>query len=164
MSMMLSNIRQAILPFSLLLVVLLPAGRADSQVRLSDGETVYVSIYSNVYSGPTKKVFQLGPMLSIRNTDPKYSISILKVYYYDSNGEMLDIYSKERFELGPLASRNFYIKEYDKRGGPGANFIVKWESENMVNMPIIEGIMLGMKAGQGISFTCPGQIITDHQR
>jgi len=137
-------------------------GLANSQSQLSGGETVYVSIYSNIYSGPNKLPFQLAAMLSIRNTDPKYSITILKVDYYDNNGKMIDKYIKEQFELGPLASTHFYIKEYDKRGGPGANFIVKWRSANKVNQPIIEGIMLGLTSGQGLSFICRGYIINEH--
>lgn len=146
---------------SLMMLVPLP-GEASAQVQLSAGETVYVSVYSNVYSGPKKVPFQLAAMLSIRNTDPKYPITIFKVDYYDNDGIRIDSYIKEQFELGPLASTHFYIKEYDKRGGPGANFIVKWRSAARVNHPIIEGIMLGLASGQGLSFTCPGQIIKEH--
>lgn len=145
----------------LMIFACLPS-EANSQVQLSAGETVYVSIYSNVYSGPKKVPFQLAAMLSIRNTDPKYPITILKADYYDDKGAMIDSYIKEKFVLGPLASTHFYIKEYDERGGPGANFIVKWRSTTKVNRPIIEGIMLGLTSGQGLSFTCPGQIIEEH--
>jgi hypothetical protein len=135
---------------------------ANCQSQLSGGETVYVPIYSNVYSGPKKLAFQLAAMLSIRNTDPNYSITILRIDYYDDNGKMIDRYVKEQFELGPLASKHFYIREYDKRGGPGANFIVKWRSKIKVNQPVIEGLMLGLTSGQGVSFICPGYIIKEH--
>ena len=132
---------------------------AENPVRLSDGETVYVSIYSNVYSGPREKPFQLAAMLNIRNTDQKYAITILKVDYYDNHGKLIDQYIEKSFSLEPLGFKHFYIKEYDKRGGPGANFIVKWKAEQEVNQPIIESIMLGLAGGQGLSFTCNGQII-----
>ncbi len=134
-------------------------GWANSQIQRSAGETVYVSIYSNVYSGPKKSAFQLAAMLSIRNTDPRHPITVLQADYYDNSGKMIEGYIKEQFELGPLASTHLYIKEYDKRGGPGANFIVKWRAEHQVNQPLIEGIMLGLKSGQGVSFICPGRII-----
>ena len=137
-------------------------GWANSEVPLSSGETIYVSIYSNVFSGPKKLPFQLAAMLSIRNTDPKYPITVLKVDYYDDNGKMIEKYIEKQFELGPFASTHFYVKEYDTRGGPGANFIVKWRSAIKVNRPIIEGIMLGLTSGQGLSFTCPGQPIDEH--
>ena len=135
---------------------------ADSEIPLSDGELLYVSVYSNVYSGPKKRPFQLAAMLSIRNTDPQYPITVLKVDYYDNNGKMIERYMKDPVELGPLASTHFYVKEYDERGGPGANFIVKWGSARQVNKPVIEGVMLGLASGQGLSFTCPGQPIKEH--
>ena len=136
--------------------------QANSEIQLSDGETIYVSSYSNVYSGPKKNPFQLAAMLSIRNTDPKYPITVLRVDYYDNNGKMIEKTIEKQFELGPFASTHFYVKEYDKRGGPGANFIVKWRSANKVNRPIIEGLMLGLTSGQGLSFICPGQTIVEH--
>jgi hypothetical protein len=103
-------------------------------------------------------------MLSIRNTDPKYSISILKANYYDSKGEILERYITQPLKLKPLESTHFLVKVSDKRGGPGAKFIVKWQSDKKVNQPIIEGIMLSTRAQQGISFICPGRIISEHNK
>jgi hypothetical protein len=131
---------------------------------LSRGEAVYVSIYSNVYSGPKGSPYKLSAMLSIRNTDPTYGITIMKADYYDNDGTLIDSYLKRPIFLKPLASKDFLIKERDIRGGVGANFIVKWQSDKMVNQPIIEGIMLGLSRGQGISFICPGQILVEHSK
>lgn len=128
-------------------------------MELSSGKSVYVSIYSNIYSGTKAVRLELAAMLSIRNTDPKYPITILKADYYDTSGKMIDSYVKKPLKLKPLETTYVYIKEYDKRGGPGANFIVKWQAEKKVNQPIIEGVMLGTR--QGVSFICPGQIITE---
>ena len=134
--------------------------QAKSDIDLSSGETVYVSIYSNIYSGPKKVPLELAAMLSIRNTDPKYPITISKADYYDTSGKMIENYLKNPMKLKPLESTYLYLKEYDKRGGYGANFIIKWQAEKKVNLPIIEGVMIS--ARQGISFICPGQIITEH--
>lgn len=134
---------------------------AQSEIKLSTGETVYVSAYSNVYSGPKATPFQVAVMLSIRNTDTRYPVTVLRADYYDSDGKILKNFIPEPVGLGPLASTYFYIKEYDTSGGPGASFIVKWRSENRVNMPIIESIILGLGSGQGISLICPGQIISE---
>ncbi len=140
--------------------------RAQSALEktLSRGEVVYVSIYSNVYSGPKGSPYQLSAMLSIRNTDPSYGITIMKADYYDNDGNLINSYIKGPLSLKPLASKDFLIKEHDTRGGVGANFIVKWQSDKMVNQPIIEGIMLGLSRGQGISFICPGQILIEHTK
>ena len=64
--------------------------------------------------------------------------------------------------MKPLESTSFNIGTYDRSGGVGANFIVKWSSKEKVNKPIIEGIMLGGSQGQGISFICPGVPIIEH--
>jgi len=145
-------------------ILLFFAGYANAGEHLSKGETVYVSIYSNVFSGVKLHALELSGMLSIRNTDPKYSISILKADYYNSKGEILERYIKQPLKLKPLESTHFLVKVSDKRGGPGAKFIVKWQSDHKVNQPIIEGIMLSTRAQQGISFICPGKIISEHNK
>lgn len=134
--------------------------QAKTDTELSSGETVYVSIYSNIYSGPKAVRLELAAMLSMRNTDPKYPIAILKADYYDTSGKLVESYVKKPIKLKPLESTYIYLKEYDKRGGPGANFIVMWQAEKKVNQPIIEGVMMATR--QGISLICPGQIITEH--
>lgn len=157
-------ISRSIISFLLLLVILLcsPGIQAECTRALSSGELVYVSIYSNVYTGPKGIPFQLAAMLSLRNTDPHYAITIDRADYYDSSGKKIDSYLQNTVQLTPLASSCFYIKEHDTRGGPGANFLVRWHAETKVNQPVIEGVMLGLTGGQGVSFICPGQVITNH--
>ena len=130
-------------------ILLCFVGYTNAGEPLSKGESVYVSIYSNVYSGVKLHVLELSGMLSIRNTDPKYSSSILKADYYDSKGKLLERYITQPLKLTPLESTHFLVKVSDKRGGPGANFIVKWQSDHKVNQPIIEGVMLSTRAQQG---------------
>jgi len=47
------------------------------------------------------------------------------------------------------------------RAGSGANFLVKWKSQTKVNPPLIEGVMIGTRSGQGISFVSRGQVINE---
>ncbi|MEW6162166.1 MAG: DUF3124 domain-containing protein [Nitrospirota bacterium] len=158
---LMSGITRLLIITVVLSVCFLPiCAHAMSDAELSYGESVYVSIYSNIYSGPKAVRLELAAMLSIRNTDPKYPITILKADYYDTSGNMIDSYVKKPMKLKPLESTHIYIKEYDKRGGPGANFIVKWQAEGKVNQPIIEGVMLSTH--HGVSLICPGRIITEH--
>ena len=135
---------------------------ADTDRKLSSGETLYVPVYSNVYAGPKAVTHQLATMLSIHNIDPGNSITILKADYYDSNGKFIESYIKNPIILKPFTHTFFYLKEYDTRGGPGANFIVKWRAEKNVNQPIVEALMYGTRAG--ISFTSTGQIISEHTK
>lgn len=143
-------------------ILLIFVGLTHAGEHLSKGESVYVSIYSNIYSGVKLHALELAGMLSIRNTDPKYSIFIQKADYYDTKGNLLERYITQPLKLTSLESTHFLVKVSDKRGGPGAKFIVKWQSDHKVNHPIIEGIMSSTRAQQGISFICPGKTISDH--
>lgn len=135
---------------------------AGSDSTLISGQTVYVPVYSHIYYGEKSKQFLLAATLSIRNTDPQYPITVLSAQYFDSDGSLVRNYMNEPIELRPMASSYIYVKESDTSGGSGANFIVKWKSEHTVNEPVIESIMIGASAGQGISFVCPGRVIKEN--
>ncbi len=154
------NLLKVILLTSIFIVpVMHSESFSDTDVELSSGNTLYVSVYSNIYSAPKAVRLELATMLSLRNTDPKNSITISKADYYDTAGKLVDSYIKKPLILKPLESTYIYLKEYDKRGGPGANFIVKWQADKKVNQPIIEAIMFSTR--HGVSFVCPGQIIKE---
>jgi hypothetical protein len=133
--------------------------QAESEIKLSRGQTVYIPVYSHIYSGDREHPFLLAATLSIRNTDPKYPITILSVNYYDSNGKLLKRYIDTPTQLDAIATIRFVIKESDKSGGSGANFIVRWKSDHNVNVPIMESVMISTRTQQGISFTTRGQVI-----
>ncbi len=138
------------------------AAQAAEKIELSSGQTVYVSIYTHIYSGLKGRPFDLAATLSIRNTDPKYPITLVSVKFYDTDGKLLKDYVSEPVRLNALVSARYIIKEAEIGGGSGANFIVTWKSEKSVNPPIIESIMIGTKSGQGISFVSRGQVIEDY--
>lgn len=144
-----------------LLSVSVNSALASAESRLSKGQTLYVPVYSNIFSAPKKIPFNLATILSIRNTDMSNSIKIVAADYYDSKGRLVRKYYQQPVTLAPLESTDIYIPEEDTTGGTGANFIVKWNSQREVNTPIIESVMIGMKSGQGISFVSPGQEIQD---
>ena len=149
------------LPVVLLTILLLPAGLAASEVELSRGQTLYVSIYSHVYGGDRERPVLLTAILSIRNTDPTRSIRIKTIDYYDSQGKRIKKYIDRPVVLKPLASTRYIVPESDSAGGSGANFIVRWEADAEVNNAIVEGIMIGTKMQQGISFVSRGQVIKE---
>jgi len=129
--------------------------------QLSQGQSVYVPIYSHIYSGDREHPFLLTAILSIRNTDPQHSITVLRVDYFDSEGNLLHTYLEKPFTLAAMASKRYVVGESDKGGGSGAKFIVNWQSPIKVNPPIIEGVMIGTKMQQGISFVSRGQPIIE---
>lgn len=158
------NVNITAKPLSLaFLVLLLVFGNPVSgeAAEKSSGQTVYVPVYSHIYSGNRERPFYLAVTLSIRNTDTAGSITLHAVDYYDSSGKLVKPYLEKQQVLGPMASLRYVVGESDTTGGSGANFIVRWEAENSVNQPIIESVMIGTQSQQGISFTSRGQIISD---
>jgi len=134
---------------------------ADSGIALSAGQTVYVPIYTHIYSGLKGRPFGLAATLSIRNTNPKQAITLVSVKFYDSDGKLIKEYLDKPAELEAMASTRYILPESDTGGGSGANFLVKWQSQAKVNPPLIEGVMIGTRSGQGISFVSRGQAIKD---
>lgn len=134
---------------------------AASSTNLSKGQIVYVPVYSHVYHGDKEHEFNLTAGLSIRNVETTASIMISSVKYYDSSGKLLKSYLDQPVRLGPLASIHYIVKESDKAGGFGANFLVKWMSDSNVNQPVIECIMIGTSGQQGISFLTIGRVVQD---
>ena len=143
--------------------ILTPAGSSAGDIQLSMGQSVYVSIYSHIYSGLKARPFDLAAILSIRNTDINQPVTIVSVKYYDTEGKLLKEYLDDPLQLKALASTRYIIMEDDKAGGSGANFIVKWKSNKKVTPPIIEAVMIGTHSGQGISFVSRGQVIEEHR-
>jgi len=139
------------------LIAVSVTGKNVAADELSTGQSIYVPIYSHIYSGDREHPFLLAAILSIRNIDPQHSITVLGADYFDSDGNLLRKYLEEPVKLAPLASKRYVVGESDKSGGSGAKFIVKWQSPTKVNPPIVEGVMIGTKMQQGISFVSRGQ-------
>lgn len=62
---------------------------AATEYLLSKGETVYVPVYSNVYSAPKEVAVHLSNTLTIRNTDIHNSIQVTAADYYDTKGALV---------------------------------------------------------------------------
>ncbi len=55
----------------------------------TNGQTVYVPVYSHIYSGNRERTFDLAVTLSIRNTNLREAISLASIDYYDSHGKLV---------------------------------------------------------------------------
>ena len=127
---------------------------ADAQI--SKGQTIYVPVYSHIYSGDRERPVYLAVTVSIRNTDPVRTIQVTTVDYYNSEGRLLQRYLETPVTLPPLATVRYVVKESDKAGGSGANFLVRWQSTQPTNPPLVESIMISTASQLGISFTSRG--------
>lgn len=136
---------------------------ADKSNGWSKGQLVYVPVYSHIYSGNREQPFLLTVTLSIRNIDPVNQIKVTRVDYYETQGRLLKKYIDKPITLNPLESSRYIVPQKDKSGGSGANFLVKWHSDNAVSPPIIETIMISTQMQRGISFTSRGQEVMTSQ-
>lgn len=139
-----------------------PPEGADS-VRTYDalGQVLYVPVYSHVFHRAEDRTFDLAATLSIRNTSLTDPITIHVVDYFDSAGTILKSYLERPRSLEPLASTYVVIEERDRAGGVGANFIVTWEAERPVTVPVVETVMISTHRGQGVSFTSQARVIQE---
>lgn len=130
---------------------------ARTVVRLSSGQLLYVPVYSHIYGGDHKRGNEilLTVTLSLRNTDPTHRVTLTQIDYYDSKGKLIKKYLKKPIQLQPFASTRYIIKESEKEGGSGANFLVGWQTEDgqKIHAPLVETVMISTKAQLGISFT-----------
>jgi hypothetical protein len=126
-------------------------------------QTLYVPVYSHIYVREGEP-YRLTATLSIRNTDPDHQIYVNAVRYYNSVGKLVQSYLERPLILGPLATTEFLVEERDTRGGSGANFIVEWACPDLVTEPVIEAVMIGATSQQGISFVCPGRVLSETRR
>ena len=153
--------RRPVIPLIFLVFSLLIAGATAQDFPRSTGESVYVPVYSHIYTGNKEKPFLLAVTLSIRNTDPKHRIRVTTVEYFDSKGKPLRSYLETTNILGPFSATRYVVKESDAAGGSGAAFLVRWEADQPVSPPIIETVMIGTRHQQGISFVSRAQTIPD---
>lgn len=123
------------------------------------GAAVYVPVYSHIYQRNAQRTFNLTATLSFRNTDLNSTLTVNKVYYYDSEGNLVQKYLDSPMDVAPLSSVAFVVEEDDLRGGVGANFLVLWESEDSVSQPVVEAVMISAAQNQGISFVSEGRVI-----
>jgi hypothetical protein len=98
--------------------------------------------------------------LSIRNTDLKNPVYLRAVHYYDTVGKLAKRFVDRLIRLEPLQTIEFLVEKHDVSGGSGANFIVEWlASDETVEAPFIEAIMVGRSGTNAISFVSAGRTL-----
>jgi hypothetical protein len=127
-------------------------------------DSVYVPIYSDIYSRTQEVRFLLTATLSIRNTSFTDTMIVHTVDYYDSAGKRVKEYLDHPIYVNPMASIDYVIEERDKTGGSGANFIVIWSGRSAQVKPVIEAVMISTNGQQGISFTTEGVSISKKEK
>ncbi len=143
-----------------------PESRPPETLAIPDpasyGRIIYVSAYSHIYHTREGRDFPLTVNLSIRNPFPGRTITITRVDYFDSSGALVRSYLDTPRSLGPLGTIGYVVAQDDEAGGVGASFLVGWEGADGELPPLVETVMIGTEATQGISFTASGvEIVPD---
>lgn len=139
---------------------------AAQEAHLARAQTLYLPIYSHLWhgnldrSGNPDKSF-LSALVSVRNTDPKATIKVLSARYYDTSGKLLKDFVPSPRTVPPLGTLELFIERKEDEGGSGANFLIRWQAEGVVNVPRVEAVHVDLYGTKALSFTTSASPIAD---
>lgn len=125
------------------------------------GQLLYLPIYSNIPYQIDTVLFDMSAFVAIHNTDLSKELLLTKVLYFNQDGKLVDDFLKNgNIKIEPLATKNFYIP-YEDKSGTGANFLIEWVSDSIVNEPLIEAVTLCLKPNNTLAILSQGKIISE---
>lgn len=150
--------------FAIALLLCLGAGRSLAEEALSNGQTIYLPIYSHLYHGDLDRGGKPGETLtsahiSIRNTDSTSSLKVTTARYYDTGGKLLKEYVPVPRSIPPLGTLELFVPHTDVSGGSGANFIIAWTADNPINPPLVEALHADIRASRSVVFITSGRVL-----
>ena len=150
--------------FILLIAVGGASPTAAAQVHKSIGQTIHLAIHTEVIYDAKGRTLPVTGTLYFRNIDPAHKLSITSKILYGPDGALLKTRIKDPISLGPLQSRRVILPSI-KEGNlqAGASLIIKWESNEPINPPLVEGIFIAPGGQQGISFVTRGVVLEERQ-
>jgi len=136
-----------------ILALLLGINNVRAAEELSQGQILYLPIYSHIWHGnkivdgkyPVKS--QVSALVSIRNTSLKTPIRISTARYYSTDGKLLKEFLPKPVEIGAMGTLELFVERKESEGGSGANFIIQWDAASTTNPPVVEAIHADIKGG-----------------
>ncbi len=125
-------------------------------------DTLYVPIYSDIYTVIAQSTTPLAATLSIHNTSLRDSLYVDLIDYYNTNGVLVRKYVEGTLLLSPLQTIDYIIERADNAGGTGANFIVGLSAKQENMYPLIQAVMIGTSGQHGFAFTTDAVSIMKH--
>lgn len=126
----------------------------DSSIQFYQ-DTVYIPIYSDIYSNTRDYSVLLTATLSIRSTSLTDTTYINSIEYYNSAGKLTKSYIDKTLVLAPMQTVDYVIDRDDTSGGTGANFLVSWGARKNTN-PLFQAVMISTQGQHGLSFVVNG--------
>lgn len=133
-----------------------PEMDASNAVGFNYVDSVYVPVYSDIYSQGKHLRFLLTSTLSIRNTSYSDTIAIRSIEYYDTRGVKVRDFLEHPIFVLPMETLEYVIEEDDRSGGSGANFMVIWSAKHAGIKTVIQAIMISVSGQQGVAFKTDG--------
>lgn len=136
-----------------MLALMLVMNSANAAEELSQGQTLYLPIYSHIWHGnkiidgkyPVKSL--VSALVSIRNTSLKTPIRITSARYYSTDGKLLKEYLEKPVDIGAMGTLELFVERKESEGGSGANFIIQWDAVSSTNPPMVEAVHADIKGG-----------------
>lgn len=150
---------------ALLLSVLgLVPGAATAQRALSNGQYLYLPIYSVIQYGDldrsgAAKELPVSSLVSIHNTDLEKPIRLLAARYYATDGRFLRNFVPSVRVLKPMETVEFLVERRDVVGGSGANFVIQWDAAVPVSPPLVQALHVELQTNRAIVFTTDAVLI-----
>lgn len=137
---------------------------AQTALPLTNGQTLYLPIYSHLYhgdpdsSGKPQEVL-VSAHVSIRNTDNRTPLKVISARYFDTEGRMLKEYVPQAQTVAPMGTLELFVPYKDVSGGSGANFVITWTAETRINPPLVEALHSDIRASRALVFVTAARAI-----
>ncbi|NJR12673.1 DUF3124 domain-containing protein [bacterium] len=131
---------------------------ALTDLSIVTGQTVFVPAYAEIFYGSDDDTLPLTTTLAIHNADPRHTIVVSSIRYYDTDGTLVREYVETPIELKPMATTAIVVEPPTTSGGWGTNFLVEWGAETPVYAPVIEAVMVSRQGTEGVSFISEGRV------
>jgi hypothetical protein len=143
---------------ALALFCLTALAAAQDAPQRSAGQALYLPIYSHLYHGdvnprtgkPSETL--VSTHVSIRNTDPALSVTIVSARYYNTDGKLLREFLAKPQAVPPLGTFELYVPRSDSSGGSGANFMIDWTAEKPANPLLVEALHADIREARTLLF------------
>lgn len=127
------------------------------------GQILYLPIYSSFPDFKDSSKFDMSAFLAFHNTDFKRSLTISRVQYFNSKGQLVhDFLNDRHIKINPLETVDYYIP-YRDQSGTGANFLIEWMSDSLVNEPLVESITYSLKNQQTAAVLSHGKVLNERK-
>jgi hypothetical protein len=132
--------------------------------ELSTGSTIFVPAYRSFYQiyGTTRDSYALTSTFFLFNVDPKVTIEMISVDFYDSSGKLLKKLIDTPILVKPRNSKEITMQPRTQPDEDCPSYLlVRWKSNQPANTPLVEVLMVGQVMNRGISFSTRGSEVKE---